>query len=90
MKEGIGEIIGKSVVGVIVAENYSAPKQRVFLVFSDDTYFEFYGDGFSCTGGVNRGGLEKAMRYANAMSSSTIRVYPAEMNENDQSQTKTT
>ena len=66
--------IGKTITGVVVAENTDEPKQRVFLVFSDDTYFEFYGKSFSCTGGVYRGGLEKAKQYARAMSNSRLTV----------------
>lgn len=78
MKTGISEIIGKTITEVIVAENVNDPRARVFLVFSDDTYFEFYGNSFSCTGGVNRGDLEKATQCARAMGGSTIKVYPVE------------
>jgi hypothetical protein len=72
----INNIIGKTISSVIVAENKKSPKKRVFLVFSDDTYFEFYGENFSCTSGVDKGGLDKATQYAHAMSGSTIKIYP--------------
>lgn len=75
MKAGVGDIIGKTITDVIVAENVNAPNQRVFLVFSDNTYFEFYGS-FSCTSGVNRGGLVEAKQYAGKMGGSNVRVYP--------------
>lgn len=76
MKAGVGDIIGKTITDVIVAENVNTPNQRVFLVFSDNTYFEFYGS-FGCTSGVNRGGLHEAMQYAGKMGGSITSSYPA-------------
>ena len=77
MKTGIGDILEKTLTNVIVAENERDPKQRVFFVFSDDTYFEFYGKSFDCNSGVYQGGLEKASQYAETMGDSTIKIYPA-------------
>jgi len=41
MKDGVKQILGKTISAVVVAE--SADLSHVFLVFSDDTNFEFYG-----------------------------------------------
>lgn len=41
MKSSIRSLIGKTITGVIVKQG-GPVKQQVFLVFSDDTYFEFY------------------------------------------------
>src|SRR6187402_2752247 len=47
MKNGLKGIIGKQIAAVVVATG-RAPRQQVFLVFSDGTRFEFWGEGFNC------------------------------------------
>lgn len=37
------EIVGKTIDEVIFKENPSNPKQQLFLVFDDGTYFEIHG-----------------------------------------------
>lgn len=67
MKNALGHIVGKTITGVIVAENEDnrvQPRHHVFLVFSDDTYFEFFGQDFRCAGGVDPGGYASARLYA--------------------------
>lgn len=39
MKKGLERIIGKNIVSVVVNQK----RGQVFLVFSDETSFEFYG-----------------------------------------------
>jgi hypothetical protein len=65
MHAGIKEVIGKRITAVVVAESPRLPQRQVFLIFADDTYFEFYGTdcGFSWTEGVDPGGLEKVRAY---------------------------
>lgn len=55
MKDGLKYLIGKRIAGVVVAasERHS-PKQQVFLVFTDGTRFEFWGENFSCCSGLDR------------------------------------
>ena len=79
MKDGLKDIVGKTVSGVVVAANsHNHPHQQVFLVFPDGTYFEFYGEQFSCASGLNRGGLEKARSYAERGGADIKAVYPAD------------
>jgi len=54
MKDGLKEIIGKRVVGVVVARSDVAPSNQVFLAFDDGSSFELYGDNFTCGGGLDR------------------------------------
>lgn len=63
VKNAIKGIVGKTISGVLVSENPRQPYTQVFLVFSDGTYYEFYGMVNSAAG-VNRGGIEEAERYA--------------------------
>ncbi len=59
MKNGLAEIIGKTIADVIVARHrpHRDPANQVFLVFDDGSYFEFWGADFNCNGGVDLGGV---------------------------------
>ena len=63
LKREIREILGRRIVGVVVKEASKDPRSQVFLVFDDETYYEFYGDAIRGTGGVNRGGYEAVLAY---------------------------
>lgn len=80
MKSGLGEIVGRRISSVVVAANSNdMPHHQVFLMFDDGTYFEFWGELFSCGGGVDRGGKDDAIKYALAHNGTTISaVYPAD------------
>jgi hypothetical protein len=54
MKDGIAQIVGRRIAGVVVAQSPRGPRQQVFLVFEDGTRFEFWGENFSCCSGVDR------------------------------------
>ena len=41
-KAAVETIIGKTVKHVVVKEGSTPPQSQVFLVFTDDTYYEFY------------------------------------------------
>ena len=54
MKDGLKYIVGKQIAAVIVAEsNERWFRNQVFLVFSDGSRFEFYGEQFSCCAGLD-------------------------------------
>ena len=65
MRAGIEQTLGKSIKDIIVAESpgSSYPRKQVFLIFADDTYFEFYGAEFSWTASVDPGGVDEVGRY---------------------------
>lgn len=75
MKDGLAKILGKTISGVVVASKDREPKQQVFLTFTDGTYFEFWGEQFSCAGGVDDGGIEKAVSYAEGIGATVTNVY---------------
>ncbi len=76
MKDGIREIVGKSIAGIVVAENNRSPRVQLFLTFTDGTYFEIWGDSFSCAGGVDRGDAETAAAYARLFGARITKIYP--------------
>ena len=41
IRDAAQEIVGKTIAGFIVKEG-KHPKEQVYLVFDDDTYFEFF------------------------------------------------
>ena len=64
MKDGIKEIVGKRISAVVVARKKTGPPPaQVFLVFDDNTHFEIYGS-FTGAGGLDKGGVNKAIDYA--------------------------
>ena len=42
MRDDLQNIVGKQIKGVVVTEGESDPRSQVFLIFSDETYYEFY------------------------------------------------
>jgi hypothetical protein len=79
MKDAVRQILGKTIKSVIVSEeNKSSPSTQVFLLFDDDTYYEFYGSPLSGTGGVNKGGENAVMRYAEQFGGRITRFYETE------------
>ncbi len=64
MKDIVRAILGKRIKTVIINErNDSMLRQQMFLVFDDDTYFEFYGH-ISPGPALSAGGEEAALKYA--------------------------
>lgn len=76
MKSTIGEIVGKEVTGVVVAYNAHEPRKQVFLRFRDGTYLELWGESFSCTSAIDRGGLPEILAYTKAMGAYDVVIYP--------------
>ncbi len=65
MKDGIKEIIGKTVSSVVIAYNENRPpRHQIFLVFDDETSYEIYGESFTCCSGVVGKGIERVLEYA--------------------------
>lgn len=64
MKTGIKDIVGKQIVGVVAARHRSGdPRQQLFLIFSDGTSLEIYGEGFNCGGSLDKyDGLDSIRR----------------------------
>lgn len=64
MNKHLSKIVGKTITGVVVKEA-QAPvthnRFNVFLVFDDDSYFEFYGTYFENAKSLKNGNLEKVI-----------------------------
>ncbi len=75
MKDGIQNIIGKTIKSVIVTRNDRPPGNQVFLIFDDDTYFEFYGESFTGAGGIDQGSVDEVSRYIEKSGAEITDVY---------------
>ena len=64
MKRGIQKVLGKTISGIVVAENDREPKIQMFLTFTDGTYFEIWGNNFNCCSELDRGGVTEVKDYA--------------------------
>lgn len=68
-KEGVEEIIGRRIKGVVMKRQTKGrrpPAMQLFLLFDNDTYYEFYTetDGFiNTTSGVFAGSLGSVLSY---------------------------
>lgn len=64
MKAGLEQLLGKTIRAVLV----NGKTGQVFLVFSDETHFEFYPDERSVNWirGVDPGGLDRVLAHVNA------------------------
>jgi hypothetical protein len=84
MKNGIRQIIGKSVSGVVLAENDErSPRTQLFLTFSDGTYLEIWGDEFTYAGAFDRGTIETASAYAKKFGSRITEIHPSPASEGE-------
>lgn len=66
--KGIDQTLGKTITGIIVKEDVTGngrPAAQVFLLFSDNTYYELYTayDEICFTGGVDPGGRKEVTHY---------------------------
>ena len=75
MKDGLRELIGKEVSAVVVGNSERSPRIQVMLVLSDGTYFEFWGQDYSCASGVSFGGIAEATRYIEGGRGKVIATY---------------
>jgi hypothetical protein len=65
LKPQIKEIVGKRIMAVVVKENPRlSPPRQVFLIFDDETNFEFYSNSeVTWTSGVRPGGIDWVRNY---------------------------
>jgi hypothetical protein len=79
VKSEIKGIVGKTIESVIVsAYNKAGPQNQIFLIFTDGTYYEIYGN-LNGAGGIDSGGEAAALRYAQK-GFGEITIYSADEN----------
>lgn len=76
-REPLEQILGKTIVGVVVSENASSgPQTRLHLIFSDKTSYEFWiNDGrLSAGGGLDQASLEDVLDQLRNVPKTCIRA----------------
>jgi hypothetical protein len=62
--ETFKQIVGKTIAGIVIHDGIKAgPRDQLFIVFTDNTYMEFYGD-MGWTSHLEVGDLETVKQYA--------------------------
>ncbi|WP_460758025.1 hypothetical protein [Lysobacter fragariae] len=69
-------IVGKQISAVVVAANDRDPRTQLFLVFSDGTYFEIWGNTFTGAGALDRGGTPEVLQYVTTCGGRVTATYP--------------
>ncbi len=71
---GLQQIIGKTIKAVVVRDAHgTTPPAQVFLVFTDGTSLEIYGE-LLAAGSLDTGGVEAAVAYAERFGGTVIRL----------------
>jgi hypothetical protein len=65
--EILKHIVGKTIAGIVIRESKGAgPRGQLFMIFTDNTYLEFYGD-VEWSSHLEVGDLETVKQYANQL-----------------------
>jgi hypothetical protein len=80
MKDGFKEILGKTIESVIVSDNARPPLNQVFLVFTDGSYYEIYGENFTGASGVSPGNSDNVNDYILKLGANVIQVHDTSKN----------
>lgn len=65
-ENAISKLVGKTIIGVIKKENIrgTTPASQIFLLFNDNTYYEFYSfSNIMSTSDIDEGGIDQVRRY---------------------------
>jgi hypothetical protein len=62
--EILKQIVGKTIAGIVTHEGMGAgPRYQLFMIFTDNTYLEFYGD-MGWPTHIESGDVETVKQYA--------------------------
>ena len=77
IKSGVKRILGKTISGIIVKDREGIPKTQLFLLFDDDTWYEFYSmsEDIKTTSGDVPGGLKDLYNYMGDTSRIVFEAY---------------
>jgi hypothetical protein len=62
LPDQLPKLVGKTIAHIVMKQG-EGPREQLFFVFTDGTYYEFYGHDIAGAGGIDRGGLEAVLRY---------------------------
>ncbi len=63
MKTEIKKIIGKTIKGVAVGEGQRGSQSQIFIIFTDNTFYEIYSENqISVASGLKQGGINAVLK----------------------------
>jgi len=63
MKTKIKKIIGKTIKGVAIGEGQRGPQSQIFIIFTDNTFYEIYSENhISVASGLKQGGINAVLK----------------------------
>ena len=62
-REAFKGVVGKRILEVVVAQHHDSPRNQVFLIFDDGTYYELYGADIQPSKNIRDGGLDEVRAY---------------------------
>ncbi len=63
MKTEIKKIIGKTIKGVAVGEGQRGAQSQIFIIFTDNTFYEIYSENqISVASGLKQGGINAVLK----------------------------
>ncbi len=76
MRTFIDQIVGKQIANVVVTESSRRPREQVYLVFTDGTHFELFGEDISCASHIEVGDVDDVVELMKGHGREKIKVYP--------------
>jgi hypothetical protein len=70
--ELLKQIVGKTIAGIVAREGAGAgPRHQLFVIFTDNTYLEFYGD-MDWSAHLETGDVETVKQYASRFGGNVV------------------
>jgi len=70
--EFLQQVIGKTIAGIVTREGVGAgPQNQLFVIFTDNTYLEFYGD-IDWSAHLESGDVETVKQYASRFGGTAV------------------
>ena len=61
--ERFHKVVGKQISGVIISKHDDSPRDQVFLVFNDGTYYELYGSDIGGCNDIDKGTFDDLSEF---------------------------
>ena len=72
--EILKQIVGKTIAGIVTHEGMGAgPRYQLFVIFTDNTYLEFYGD-MGWPTHIESGDVETVKQYASRFGGKVVLI----------------
>lgn len=67
------QLVGKTIAHIVLKTG-SSPESQLFLLFTDGTYYEFFGGPLNGANSIDRGTLDDVRRYMSPSQKNVVEV----------------